>query len=62
MFGKKQVQESIKRIDANIAQLNGTRQAHLTLVSDMQLIQKVCMEYFEQAEAAKTPDKEPENE
>lgn len=47
MFDKKQVQESIKRIDNAIAQLNGNRQTHVTLANDIALVQKVCMDYFE---------------
>jgi hypothetical protein len=53
MFDKKQVQKAIKEIDDNLASLNGPRQAHLTLASDVKLVQAVCMEYFEEREGAK---------
>ena len=58
MFDKKQVQKAIKEIDDNLASLNGPRQAHLALTNDVQLIQAVCMDYFEGKEAAKdVPEK-----
>lgn len=47
MFDKKQVQVAIKEIDDNLASLNGPRQAHIALTSDVKLVQAVCMEYFE---------------
>lgn len=46
MFDKKQVQAAIKEIDANLASLAGSRQAHLALTNDVNLIQAVCMDYF----------------
>ena len=58
MFDKKQVQKAIKEIDDNLASLNGSRQAHLALANDVGLVQAVCMEYFEEREAAKAaPEK-----
>ena len=61
MFDKKQVQKAIKEIDDNLASLNGPRQAHITLTSDVNLIQAVCMDYFEQREGAKAaPEKKDE--
>ena len=58
MFNKEQVQKAIKEIDENLAALTGPRQAHLALVSDVKLVQAVCMDYFEGREAAKAaPEK-----
>lgn len=59
MFDKKQVQEAIKRIDDTIAKVSGAgidRAFHLTLANDVALVQKVCKDYFETREAAKTPE------
>lgn len=53
MFDKKQVQKAIKEIDDNLASLNGPRQAHIALTSDVNLIQAVCMDYFEKREGGK---------
>lgn len=53
MFDKKQVQAAIKEIDDNLASLNGPRQAHIALTSDVNLIQAVCMDYFEGLESKK---------
>lgn len=53
MFNKKQVQESIKRIDNAVSQLNGNRQTHITLANDVTLVQKVCMDYFDERTAKK---------
>ena len=47
MFDKKQVQNAIREIDANLALLNGSRQVHTALAKDVQLVQAVCMDYFE---------------
>ena len=55
MFNKEQVQKAIKEIDDNLAMLTGPRQAHLTLASDVKLVQAVCMEYFEGLESKKEP-------
>ena len=55
MFDKKQVQVAIKEIDENLAQLTGPRQAHLALTKDVQLVQTVCMEYFDGLERDKEP-------
>ena len=46
MFDKKQVQKAIKEIDDNLASLNGPRQAHIALTSDVGLVQEVCLAYF----------------
>jgi hypothetical protein len=53
MFDKKQVQAAIKEIDENLASLTGPRQAHLALTKDVQLVQAVCMAYFEAEEEIK---------
>lgn len=53
MFNKEQVQKAIKEIDDNLASLNGPRQAHLALVNDINLIQAVCMDYFDKGEGVK---------
>ena len=52
MFNKEQVQKAIKEIDDNLALLSGSRQAHLALVNDINLIQAVCMDYFDKGEGA----------
>ena len=58
MFNKEQVQKAIKEIDDGLASLNGPRQVHIALANDVQLIQTVCMDYFEVKEAAKAaPEK-----
>ena len=53
MFTKEQTQKAIREIDENIAMLNGTRQAHLALVQDVQIVQEVCMRYFDGLESKK---------
>ena len=53
MFNKEQVQKAIKEIDENLASLAGSRQGHLALVSDVKLVQAVCMDYFDKGEGAK---------
>ena len=58
MFNKEQVQKAIKEIDDNLALLNGPRQAHIALTSDLKIVHAVCMDYFEGKEAAKAaPEK-----
>ncbi len=58
MFDKEKVQKAIKEIDDNLATLNGSRQGHLALVNDIQLVQAVCVAYFDGLEAKKTaPEK-----
>ena len=57
MFDKKQVQAAIKEIDDNLAMLTGPRQAHLALTKDVQLIQAVCMDYFDKGEGAKEDER-----
>ncbi len=47
MFDKKQVQNALKDIDDSLATLNGSREAHLVLTNDIQLIQNVCIAYFD---------------
>lgn len=47
MLNKEQVQRAIKEVDNAVAQLNGTREVHLRLVNDLQLIQQCCMDYFD---------------
>ena len=53
MFTKEQTQKAIREIDENIAMLNGTRQAHLALVQDVQIVQEICMRYFDGLESKK---------
>ena len=58
MFNKEQVQKAIKEIDESLATLNGSRQAHIALTSNVKLVQDVCKTYFDEREAAKAaPEK-----
>jgi len=56
MFNKEQVQKAIAEIDGNLASLNMPRQAHITLVNDIKLVQAVCMDYFEEEGAKEKKD------
>jgi hypothetical protein len=52
-MNKKQVQESIKRLDSAVAQLNINRQGHMVLVNDLKIIQQCCMDYFDNEDELK---------
>lgn len=47
MIEKTKVQEAIGRIDNALAQLNINRQAHIILTNDLQLVQAVCMDSYD---------------
>jgi len=47
MIKKEQVQESMKRIDGAVAQLNINREGHVILVNDLRLVQQCCMDSFD---------------
>jgi len=53
MLDQKRVQEAIGRVDNAIAQLSANRQTHLVLVSDLQMIQQCCKDYFDDEEELK---------
>lgn len=57
---KKQVQESLNRIDQAVSQLNLNRESHVCLVNDLRLVQQCCMQQFEEKteETVEEPEKE----
>lgn len=55
---KQQVQEALKRIDgllsrAKIVEPVLSRQDHIILVNDLNLVQQCCLDYFDNMEGAK---------
>ncbi len=55
---EEQVQIALKRIDQAVAQLNGPREAHVTLSQDIQLIRQCCVKSFVEKKDGGT-DKQP---
>ena len=53
---QKQIQEALQRIDQVVSGVNMPRSAHIQLTQDLQLVQKCCVELFENQKAAKNPD------
>ena len=45
---KQKIQEAINRVDSAVSQLTVNRQVHVALANDVQLIQKCCMQQFEE--------------